>query len=246
MNIIFFVLEELKYISKSEFEVIYELKDERKKAIVTPFVSTENSSQVFLTLFCKNIFLNDVVNSNLVREIAFQFRKKDYHKAEMDRNTTLLILSEHAVDEVIDTFSKVKIEDDPYYFKKYVFSYDELSEKKTEAWIEQNKDANSLVTVIQDYVANTNKFTSYKIRHQNEPVYTFLVELITKVPIFPIKIVESQNLRSIEQYLNDEIESMKSGKKRVEIRKIALEQLANTDFSDFDIKEICKLWEQCM
>lgn len=244
MNIVFDVLEELKYITNEEFEVAYEFEGEEKNVVVTPFVSKENASQVFLTLSCKNTFLGDVVNSDLVKKVAFLFRKKDYHKAEMDRNTTLLILSEHDVDEAIDTSAKVKIEDDPYYFKKYVFSFNGISKKHTENWIEQNKRSNSLVVTIQNYITNTGNFTRYKDNNQNEPIYTFLIELITKIPSFPMKTAESQKLISVDKYLDDEIEFLKTGKKPIEINRPALDKLIDTDIAEYDTEKICELWKQ--
>lgn len=244
MNIVFDVLEELMYITKEEFEVAYESEGEEKNVVVTPFVSKENASQVFLTLSCKNAFLVDLVNGDLVKEIAFQFRRKDYHKAEMDRNSTLLILSERDVDEAIDTSAKVKIEDDPYYFKKYVFSFDGISKKHTETWIEQNKKSNSTVVLIQNYITNTSNFTRYKVNNQNEPIYTYLIELITKIPSFPMKTAESQDLRSVEQYLDDAIESLKNGKKSIVIKRPVLDKLVDTDITDFDTEKICELWKQ--
>lgn len=246
MNIVFDVLEELMYISQEEFKVFYESEGKEKDVVVTPFVSKENTSQVFLTLSCKNIFLGDVVNCNLVKEVAFQFRRKDYHKAEMDRNSTLLILSEYDVNEGINTSAKVKIEDDPYYFKKHVFSFDELSKKQTEEWVEQNKGNNSLIVTIQDYIANTSNFAQYKVNSKNEPIYTFLIELITKIPSFPMKVTESQNLRSVEQYLDDEIESLKTGKKSNIIKRSALDKLIDTDISGYDVEKICELWKEIL
>lgn len=244
MNILFDVLEDLMYVPKEEFEVAYESEGEVKNVVVTPFISKENASQVFLTLSCKNTFLGDVVNSDLVKKVAFQFRRKDYHKAEMDRNSTLLIFSEHDVDESIDTSAKVKIEDDPYYFKKYVFSFDRISKKHTETWLVQNKKNNSLVLTIQNYITNTSNFSRYKVNNQNEPIYTFLMELITKIPSFPMKTAESQELHSVEQFLDDAIKSLENGKKPIVIKREALDKLVDIEIADYDTEKICELWKQ--
>lgn len=244
MNVVFDVLEELMYVAKEEFEIAYKSEGEDKSVVVTPFVSKENSSQVFLVVLCKNAFLGDVVNSDLVKVVAFQFRRKDYHKAEMDRNSTLLILSEHNVDEEIDTSAKVKIEDDPYYFKKYVFSFDEISKKHTEIWLDQNKKSDSLIATIQNYVTDTTNFKRYKENNQNEPIYTFLIELITKIPSFPMKTAESQELHSVEEYLNDAINVLENQKKPIIINRRALDKLVDSDIADYDTEKICELWKQ--
>ncbi|MBQ6996233.1 MAG: hypothetical protein IJN64_17380 [Lachnospiraceae bacterium] len=132
MNIIYDVLEELLYLADEEILVTYQCADEIKNVYVRPFISKENASQVFLVLDLKNENLRDVVDGTLVKELAIQFRKKKYHRAEMDRNTTLLIMSEYRNDGEINKVEKVKIEDDPYYFKKYVFSFNEIERKNAE------------------------------------------------------------------------------------------------------------------
>lgn len=244
MNIIFDVLEELKYVAKEEFKVVYKSEGEEKDVVVTPFVSKENVNQVFLILSCKNAFLGDVNNSNLVKEVAFQFRKKNYHKAEMDRNSTLLILSEHEVEETVNMSEKIKIEDNPYYFKKYVFSFDKISKQKTEEWIKQNSRNDSLIATIQDYITNTNNFARYKKNNQNEAIYTFLIELIIKIPSFPMKTAESQQIHSVEQYLDDGIQELKTGKKPIIVKRSELDKLVDTDIADYDAKRICELWKK--
>ena len=82
-------------------------------------ISAENDSQVFLVIECDDSQLADYVDGKIIKEIAVNFRKNEHHRAEMDRNTTLLLVCKHDID-TIDSSSKVKIEDDPYYFKKYV------------------------------------------------------------------------------------------------------------------------------
>ncbi|MBD5510073.1 MAG: hypothetical protein HDR08_02285 [Lachnospiraceae bacterium] len=245
MNIIFDVLEELKYVAKEEFEVVYK-SEEEKKVVVTPFISKENVSQVFLILSCKNAFLGDVNNSDLVKKVALQFRRKEYHKAEMDRNSTLLILSEHEVDEAVNMSEKIKIEDNPYYFKKYVFSFDEISKQKTEEWIRQNGKNDSSIATIQDYIANTNNFARYKDNNQNEAIYAFLIELIIKIPSFPMKTAESQYIHSVEQYLNDGIQELKTGKKPIIVKRSALDKLVDIDIASYKAEKICELWKEIL
>lgn len=162
----------------------------------------------------------------------------------MDRNSTLLILSEHEVEETVNMSEKIKIEDNPYYFKKYVFSFDEISKQKTEEWIKQNSRNDSLIATIQDYITNTNNFARYKKNNQNEAIYTFLIELIIKIPSFPMKTAESQQIHSVEQYLDDGIQELKTGKKPIIVKRSELDKLVDTDIADYDAKRICELWKK--
>ena len=119
MNLIFEVFKELNYVFADEFVVEYKIdKSNIMQVTVNVLILKENDSQVFLLVNCDNRALQVYVEGSLIKEIAFQFRKKEYHRAEMDRNTSLLIISKQDVDEALDTSSKVKKEDDHYYFKK--------------------------------------------------------------------------------------------------------------------------------
>lgn len=246
MKIIYEVLEELLYIANEGFEVTYKFLDKNKKVYVYPFISKENVSQVFLVLEIKDEDLKDVVEGTLVKEVAVQFRKKKFHRAEMDRNTTLLILSEYMNGGVISKDEKVKIEDDPYYFKKYVFSYNEIERKNAEMWMAKEKVNNKMVEKIQNYITDTKKFGRYKADIQNEPIYAYFVELITKIPVFPMKKVNSIGLKTIEQYLDEEIDELRNLKKPVEIEKEAIERFMQLNLDELDVENICNEWNQLL
>lgn len=246
MKIIYEVLEELRYFANEEFEVTYQCLDENKKLCVYPFISEENVSQVFLVLKLKDEDLKDVVDGTLVKEIAVQFRRKIYHRAEMDRNTTLLIISEYVNGGEISKDEKVKIEDDPYYFKKYVFSYNEIERKNAEIWIEKDENNNRLIEKIQNYITDTKKFGRYKADNKNEPIYAYFVELITKIPIFPMKKVETKGIKTIEQYLDEEIDKFANLKKPLEINKVVLESFLQLNLDEIDVKNICNEWKRLL
>lgn len=246
MKIIYEVLEELLYIANEEFEVTYKCIDKNKKVYVYPFISNENVSQVFLVITIKDEDLKDVVEGTLVKEVAVQFRKKKYHRAEMDRNTTLLIMSEYMNGGVISKDEKVKIEDDPYYFKKYVFSYNEIERKNAEMWMAKDTTNNKMIEKIQNYITDTKNFGRYKVDNKNEPVYAYFAELITKIPIFPMKKVDSIWLKTIEQYLDEEIDGLRKLKKPVEIEREAIERFMQLNLDELDVEDVCNEWNRLL
>ena len=130
MDIIIQVLKELLFTYKEVFWVECDI-DNRKNIVVNVkvMISEENASQVFLLIECDNSQLADYVDGEIIKEIAVKFRRNEYHRAEMDRNTTLILVCKN-VKDTIELSSKIKIEDDPYYFKKYVFSYIKFTSSK--------------------------------------------------------------------------------------------------------------------
>lgn len=236
MNIINDLLTELGYVAHDTFHASY---DEQKEIVITPFVSSQYKSQVYLVVSCLNSQLDDIVKTDYVKSIAQQFRIQPFHAGEMDRNTALLILSSHRTDESINTSAKVKIEDDPYYFKKYVLSFDDLSKRNTEKWIDDNCGEGSLVSSIQDYIGNTARFEAYKSNHQNEDVYSYLVEIVTKIPNFPMRIINQKEIYTVVDYLTEELDKLRSKRKNpIDINAEKIEKLIGLELETMDLESI--------
>lgn len=235
MNIIYDLLTELGYAAQKSFDVIY---DETKAINVTPFISTEYKSQVYLVVSCLNSQLDEIINTDYVKAIAQKYRIQPFHFGEMDRNTSLLILSQHRADENINTSAKVKIEDDPYYFKKYVLSYDNIAENNTEMWIKSHMKDDSVVHLIQEYIGNTSKFEDFKSNHQNETVYSYLIEIVTKIPIFPMRIIDQQKINTVDFFLQEELDKLRSKKIPININIQKIEKLMRIDLNTMSLEDI--------
>jgi len=244
MDIILNVLEELFFKVRDEFCV--ECKIDMEKSILTNvrmLISEKNDSQVFLMIECDDAQLVDYVDGKVIKEIAVKFRKNKYHRAEMDRNTTLLLVSKHAID-AIDSSSKVKIEDDPYYFKKYVFSYNEIELENAKNWLKENVQKESVVSLIQGYITDTEHFARYKENYHNEAVYAFFMELVTKLHCFPMKTVETKNIKSVRNYLQEEIAILRNKPRNpINIDLNTIESFIESDVNCDNTDEICERWK---
>ena len=246
MNIILDVFKELCFVLKDEFIIEYAINDNNYMSVtVNALISSENDSQVFLLVNCENALLKNLVDGQLIKEMALKFRKKEYHRAEMDRNTSLLIVSKRLANEEIDTSSKVKIEDDPYYFKKYVFSYDDVGLENANNWVNENVQNKTTVSVIQDYITNTEKFAKYKENNINEPIYSFFIELVTKLHCFPMKIAEEKNIKSIDSFLTSQLAELRTKKKNpINIDQNGIEEFIDMDIDYGNIGEVCAKWNE--
>ncbi len=243
MKILYEILNELNYSSKETFSFSCIMKESEKTYEVIPFVSENYPSQVYLVVKIYNSELVHILNSDFLITLAKLFRKQSFHQAEMDKNTTLLLECECKENEVVDHRSKVQIEDDPYYFKKYVFSYSILEEKRAEEYMQNMKNKSeerfSIVEEIQRYLSSTDKFLSYKTNHSNQPTYTYFSELATKIPIFPLQIVAVDEIKSVTNFLTEELELLNS------IDIDSLDQLLESeiDFKEESIESILWHWK---
>jgi len=242
MKLLYEILNELNYVSKDSFSFSCFISGMEKSYNAMPFASEDYSSQVYLVVQVSNTELANVLGSDFLITLAKVFRKQNFHRSDMDKNTTLLIECVREQEESVDHISKVQIEDDPYYFKKYVFSYSTLEERRATEYIQTQKAASvenfSYIKEIQSYLSNADTFTSYKANHTNQPTYAFFCELVTKVPIFPLRIAAVNEIKPVEDFLHEELEKMPS----TDIN--ALDQLLNlvADFKEASVESVLSCW----
>ena len=243
MDIIIKVLEELFFFVRDEFSLECNYNSQKSISVnVKIMISDENDSQVFLVIECDDSQLVNYVDGKIIKELAVKFRKNKHHRAEMDRNTTLLLVCKHVID-TIDSSSKVKIEDDPYYFRKYVFSYDEIGQENAKNWLKENSQKGSVIPLIQEYIMDTNRFARYKENYQNEVAYAFFMELVTKLHCFPMRITESKNIKTVKDYLQDEIIELRNKpKKPIDIDSDKIENFIVSGVDCDNLDDICEKW----
>ena len=138
---------------------------------------------------------------DLVIEIANYFRENDIYVPDMDKNTSLIYcvkrdIKSNKLDEL-----KVKIEDDPFYFKKYVFAY---SEAQSDEFKKLRKQHNWTINeLIQTYIFDTENFSKFKKNGDNEKIYKLVSELFIKIPIIPINFETNGEIKSVSEYMVD-------------------------------------------
>ncbi len=245
MNIIFDTLNELNYTAKDPFKFTYTANDSATELEVHPFISAERESQVYLVISISTLQLGHILTSNFMPKLASAFRKKGFHTSEMDRNTTLLL--ECKCDNFNSTLhhEKMKIEDNPYYFKKYVFTYSTLEQKHVDEYLQDIKNSSpnifSCIEVIQNYLSDTSRFSSYKCNSINEPIYSYFIEIATKIPIFPLPMPKACTIKSIYSILEEKIAT------DPDINIAALDSFLALDlnYKDASIEDILTGWDEC-
>lgn len=250
MKIVYDTLTELKYFAHKSFVFSYSLNNNASECTVLPFVSEEFPSQVYLTAYVPNCDLVNLLDSDFLSALSLAFKSQESHRSEMDKNTTLLLFSKRPTSEPLNSLAKVQIEDDPYFFKKYVFSYTELEEKHATDYFasEKSKACFSYVSTIQNYLTNHKAFSAYKGNHINEPTYSFFIELATKVPILPLHVNTANELPTVESFMDENLTSISASGKSTGVNTTAIDHLLATDvdFKVDDLDRILTLWEESL
>lgn len=244
MEIIYEVLHELNYKSEQRFSFKI---DEGQKYEIAPFISMDNPSQVFLVTELKYSDLGVVLKGKYLSILAREFCRQDFHKSDMDRNTSLLIKAFGTEEELKDSSEKIKIEDDPYYFKKYVLSSTEYAEKKVVNYFNDRRTnckegEVSLILEMQNYLLKTDMFNKYKDNPYNEMIYSYFVELSTKIPVIPLKVSSSNDLNSVDFYLNKFL----NNEEDVHIKAIEQFISSSINFNEDNIETFLDSWQECL
>lgn len=154
------LLTECGYSEQQIFSFTYQGESLKWEHSVTPFVSVKGACEGYLLVSIGGRELPNLLKSDFLSRITQELGFQEFYSTDMDRNITLLLLCKRAKDEQIDHDAKVRIEDDPYYFKKYVFVYTEQEEAA--AWNCLDGKEGDLSKQIRAFLLNTERFTGYK------------------------------------------------------------------------------------
>lgn len=160
MNMIRDLLTERGFSERQAFGITYQAEKMKWEHRVTPFVSNFDSREGYLLVSIGGRELPHLLKGDFLTLIMEALGKQEFYSAELDRNITLLLLCKLEKDEQIDHEARVRIEDDPYYFKKYVFVYTEQEEAA--AWNCLDGKEVDLSKQIRAFLLNTERFAGYK------------------------------------------------------------------------------------
>lgn len=242
MNILFEILNEQHYMTEDIFSFEFSRDSKSVNYEVTPFISLDYPMQAVLVVCVDNSELSNVSNNEFLKKLAVAFRKQDFHQSDMDKNTTLIIKSLRDDKEIVNLSAKVQIEDNPYYFKKYVFSYSKVEEKHAIDFVIEKKKSDSeselVSSIIQKYLFSTDMFTKYKNNTDDAATYKYFSELSIKIPFLPLEVTSSSEMLTVDQIL---LKSKKYDEAKVEKINAFLD--LNFDFKEDDVEAIISAWE---
>lgn len=237
MKIIHDVLEACGYSLKEAFSFTYRWNDNEYCRLVHPYVSEQYPDDVYLLVSLQPAEFTHTLDNAFMSALAITFRKQTFHRSTMDRNTTLLLSSLCNVAAQIDHDLRVQLEDDPYYFKKYVFSYTAEDESAAERYLEENRrDDESLIDSIRSCLLNTTLFASYKEKVRDHKAYGYFAELATKVTVLPIRPDSGGTIETVEAIWCKELQ------KAPAINLKALESILELDAENPD--EMLDKWRE--
>lgn len=235
INIIKEIMNDCAYENVVQTEVVYD------KVVYSLNIFQHKSIESHIFIVLQILESQLVAQDNykdLVIEIANYFRENDIYVPDMDKNTSLIYCVKRDIkSDKLDEL-KVKIEDDPFYFKKYVFAYSEAQSDEFKKICKQHNQATS--ELIQTYILDTENFNKFKKNGDNEKIYKLVSELFIKIPIIPINFETNGEIKSVSEYMldikkcnDDELERLDNIIETLNNPQENIEQLADKVLEDW-------------
>lgn len=208
------VIKSILFDCGYENNVQTEIEFETIKYGLNIFKNKNVESHIFIVLqILESQLVSLSSNKEFVIEIATFFRESNIYVPDMDKNTSLVYCVESDIRSDKMDRLKVKIEDDPFYFKKYVFTYSDAEANEFKKLCKQYGKSSS--EFIQTYILDADNFNKFKKNADNEKIYRLVSELLVKIPIIPISFKTQGEIKSVSDYMleiqkcnSDEIEKL--------------------------------------
>lgn len=147
------------------------------------------------------VLKEDVDNLLAKQSVFFEECKKMCGSTSLDKNLSMLVLWETDGKIEAESFKrrKMNLEEDPYYFKKYVLAYS-LQELKD---LKKKIGDQNLITFFENSIVSKEIFDVYKKKPFVLTWQSLLYRIAVKIPFLPIKIKQSQGLQSLFEQNNN-------------------------------------------
>jgi hypothetical protein len=178
--------------------------------------------EYYLVVFLKNINglqLLELINGEYMRKCFTAIKLNDnLYEKEMDKNSSIICcLESDLFDESgLDDDSKQKldllmkaiyeVEEDPYFFKKYVLTYfkdqiDEINHEIAETVFTEPR----LTSYLQTSLNNSETFKRYKENSISQRKYDLICKLFIKLPFLKLTNLEISTLRNLKDKITEEL-----------------------------------------
>ncbi|PAF35684.1 hypothetical protein CHH58_15830 [Terribacillus saccharophilus] len=185
------------------------------------------------------VYLSEIESNFLSEQVPDYYdavkEMESGYDERMDKNLSMLIcINSDRFDN--NTLSDVvfELEEDPYFFKKYVFEYNRVQLEQLEILFNNIKDSNSTLNSI---VNNAKYFLDFKSSNKNTEtlLYEICTRLMIKLPFLGL----NKQQEDIED-LSQEINKVLNDEQLLELNS----NLMDVDVNDVDlIEQLIEIWE---
>lgn len=152
------------------------------------------------------VYLDEIKSDFLEEKVPFYYEKikkidAKVYDERMDKNLSMIVLIKESSQLTQETI--FNIEENPYYFKKYVLTYNNSEKNELEQlFLGSQMSANLLLSKI---VNNVELFERFKEDKLNEALYSISSKLIIKIPFITL-VKGEKTLKSLSSSIDSALE----------------------------------------
>lgn len=176
------------------------------------FAASKLRKEYYIIEFLEDINFDQFSQSYIEKcdDYFIKMKKTEYYKPTMDRNTSLVYFIK--VPELNNSNNRTlsqKIEEDPYYFKKYVLFYTKKQYNELTKELEHHKQSKLEQSIVNFFNHQVNKpklFDKYRENPHENSSYNLLIRLFIKIPFLCYQPENDENtLESLNNKINEYI-----------------------------------------
>lgn len=232
----------LRLLKENGFNRYFEIKNELTESAIFTYRENDIKSEFYLIIYMEEDVFLKVDENKLFSSLSKSINQSEAYTAEVDKNTSLIICvkrdSNIKVHEHLEK-KELKVEENPYFFKKYVLSYNENIAQKVFGKVFNSSSSNLRLTeFVESTITNHENFIKFKSNEENYEEYELLAKIVIKVPVVKIKNPDIKSIKSINQTIHEKIsaDNLEKAKKLVEF-------INEKDIVDNQVvKEVIDFW----
>lgn len=161
----------------------------------------EGQNSYFLVVYLETSNLKGYLDSEYFEQVQSFFEEQKKNKADIDKNTSLLIIAkanELEQDFLANKNSILEIEEDEFWFKKYVLIYSDTS-------VEGFGHGQEVLSELKACVLNSTRFTEFKDSLFLDAEYFVVMQIFLKFPFLNVPISLNEQFLSIDNILQNNL-----------------------------------------
>ncbi len=197
----------LNILKENNFDGYESLQIENIGNVIFTYRKNDIKNEFFIVASIDQDTFVSLDENKFFSSISKSLRNTSFYMAEMDKNTSLVLcVAKDIKSKLYDSLEKtvLQTEENPYFFKKYVLTYDEkIVQEVFGEVLRTYNESSSITKYIDDIVTDPDKFKDFKINADNNESYMLLSKIIMKVPIMPVKVPNNNSIKPLTKMVED-------------------------------------------
>lgn len=233
----------LNILKENGFNKYIKIEDDNINNLIFTYRENDVKNEFYLVGTIEQNSFIKLEENKVFSFISKKIKESPAYKPEVDKNTSLVLcVLKNKSEKSYELVEKkeLQIEENPYFFKKYMLSVDEnLVEEIFGDILECYSEKNQISKYIEDEIIDTENFKNYKLNPENEEKYELLSRIVMKIPVMSIKIPDNKSIKPLANMINDEI-------KKEDLEKVQklVEYISEVSEADDKVTQIIEFWSR--